>query len=116
MAAEVVRMAQVTGACDHIKFQARRREHACEGRHGGCMGVHIEAHKTHQGYPETNRNDVGQESISCMLRQFHLTRIHGGAWLIISPPTRPPLARVPADEPTRSKVSASSRKDDDLCH
>jgi len=41
------------------------------------MGVHIEAHKTHQGYPETNRNDVGQESISCMLRQFHLTRIHG---------------------------------------
>ena len=71
MAAEVVRMAQVTGACDHIKFQARRREHACEGRHGGCMGVHIEAHKTHQGYPETNRNDVGQESISCMLSQFH---------------------------------------------
>jgi hypothetical protein len=37
MAAEVVRMAQVTGACDHIKFQARCR--VGQGTHvSGGMG------------------------------------------------------------------------------
>jgi len=46
MAAQVVRVAQVTGECNHIRFQARctvrhwQAVNACEGRHWGCTGVH----------------------------------------------------------------------------
>ena len=45
MATQVVRVAQVTGMCDHTRSQARGRE----GRHEGYMGVNdavlLERHK-----------------------------------------------------------------------
>jgi hypothetical protein len=64
-------------------------DEVCTGVHGGAWGRFSKFHGDH-----------ADES------PMHLTRIHGSAWLIISPPSRPPLARVPADGPTRSKVSA----------